>query len=130
MFRLRNRLLLAFLVATLVPLSVSLWVTSSLIERSLSLSSTREIEALSRALKDTGHEYYKQARETLRADVESGRVKPERFSLAQATTWPEEIGAFWEGEEKEEMQLAGDGGNVLQYMMRRDDGVWRFTHSM
>jgi cell division protein FtsB len=56
MSRLRNRLLAAFLFATLLPLSLSLWLTSALLERSLLLSSTREIDQLSKALVKTGRE--------------------------------------------------------------------------
>ncbi|MBI4910914.1 MAG: HAMP domain-containing histidine kinase [Acidobacteria bacterium] len=130
MFRLRNRLLLAFLVATLVPLSISLWVTSSLLERSLAHSSTREIEQLSQALKETGREYYRQAREMLRADAEAGRARAEKFPLAQKAGWPESIAEFHEGGEKEEMSLGGDGGNLLHYMVRREDGVWRYARPL
>lgn len=130
MFRLRNRLLLAFLVATLVPLSLSLWVTSSLLERSLSHSSTHEIEQLSSALKDTGREFYRQMKDSLRADAEAGRARPEKFPLAARASWPEDVAEFYSSGEKDEMSLTGDGGNVLQYLVRRDDGVARFQRSL
>ena len=77
MNRLRNRLLLAFLLAALGPLVVSLWLTSALLERSLSLNSTREVDSLSKALRATGRELYQQACENLRAAVEAGRIRPE-----------------------------------------------------
>ncbi len=72
MNRLRNRLILIFLAATLVPLGVTLWITTSLLERSLTYTSTRELDELSKSLEKTGREYYQQARENLRVAAVSG----------------------------------------------------------
>ncbi|MCC6365109.1 MAG: HAMP domain-containing histidine kinase [Bryobacterales bacterium] len=130
MNRLRNRLLLAFLVATLAPLSIALWVTASLLERSLSLSTTREIDELSNALRSTGREYYQQSREILRADAEAGRSKPEKLSAAHSASWPAEVKAFWESKDRERFQLGGEGGSRIEYLVRRDDGVWRYTRPL
>ena len=47
MNQLRNRLVLIFLAATLIPLGVTLWITTSLLDRSLSYASTRELDELS-----------------------------------------------------------------------------------
>lgn len=130
MNRLRNRLLLAFLLATLGPLILTLWVTASLVERSLSLSSTREIDELSKALKATGREYYLLSREVLRTAADTGRVKPERLALPQKKTWPPEVTAFWESQEAERFFVAGGKGNRLDLLVRREDGVWRYTRSL
>lgn len=127
MKRLRNRLLAAFLLATLAPLALSLWVTSSLLERSLSLSSTREIDELSQALEMAGREFYQQAREVLRSSAEAGKVRPTRFDLARRTSWPPDVQTFWESSEPERFLLAGDRGNQLHYLVRRDDAVLRYS---
>ena len=44
MNRLRNRLIGIFLAATLVPLAATLWITTSLLDRSLSYASTGEMK--------------------------------------------------------------------------------------
>src|SRR3712207_7712461 len=52
--RIRTRLLLVFLAATLVPVGATLFVTWRLLEHSISLNSTRELDETSRALELTG----------------------------------------------------------------------------
>ena len=44
MNRLRNRLIAIFLAATLAPLAATLWITTSLLDRSLSYASTGELD--------------------------------------------------------------------------------------
>ena len=57
MNRLRNRLILIFLAATLVPLGVTLWITTSLLEHSLTYTSTGELDEISKSLEKTGRVY-------------------------------------------------------------------------
>ena len=83
MNRLRNRLILAFTVATLAPLAVTLWITDALFEHSLRYANTKELDELSRALERTGREYYQQLRETLKADAASGKLAPARVRHVQ-----------------------------------------------
>jgi two-component system, NtrC family, nitrogen regulation sensor histidine kinase NtrY len=78
MNRLRNRLILIFVVATAVPLGITLWITTSLLDRSLRLASTAELDQMSRSLESTGRSLYQRTREALRRDLEAGRVKPEK----------------------------------------------------
>src|SRR6185295_20190533 len=99
-----------------------LWVTSALVERSLSFQSTRESESLSLALEKTGRELYQQARENLRTAVESGRVTPQRFPIAQRSKWPSDVVLFWEGKEPQQFLLSGERGTELQLLQRRQDG--------
>jgi hypothetical protein len=44
--RLRNRLILIFLVATLAPLAATIWITTSLLEESIDTSSTIRLDTL------------------------------------------------------------------------------------
>src|SRR5205085_2154475 len=46
--RLRNRLIVIFLAATLAPLAATLWITMSLLELSLSYASTGELDEISK----------------------------------------------------------------------------------
>ncbi len=130
MKRLRNRLLLAFLLAVLGPLAVSLWVTSALLERSLSLSSTREIDTLSQALRATGRELYQLACENLRASVEAGRLRPERFAIAGRASWPPDVSAFYESGRQEGFVLTGANSDKLEMLVRRHDAILRYTRPM
>ena len=56
--RLETRLLLVFLAATLVPVAVTVWIATTLLERSLDHGSTRELDTLSKSLEKTGREFY------------------------------------------------------------------------
>ena len=65
MNRVRNRLIAAFLAATLVPLSATVWITTSLIDRSLGYATTGELDRLSRTLEATVRQFYQREREAL-----------------------------------------------------------------
>lgn len=130
MNRLRSRLVLAFLLATLAPLGVTLWITTSLLERSLSLSSTREIEELSRALEKTGREFYRQSREMLRADAAAGKVKGRRFPVTVKEQWPSEVVSFWDSGQPDRFELAGELGGELLYLVRSSDAVTRYSRNL
>ena len=47
---LRNRLIAAFLASTLVPLAATVWITTSLLDRSLRYATTGELDRLSRQI--------------------------------------------------------------------------------
>ena len=79
MNRLRNRLTAAFLVATVIPLIATLWLTTSLLERSLSFATTEELDNLSKSLERTAREYYQQTKENLREDALAGRVPAQTY---------------------------------------------------
>ena len=76
--RLRNRLIFVFLAATLAPVAATLWLTTSLLDRSLSYSYPAEIDELSRSLEVTGRELYQRTRDSLKTDASAGRLKPSR----------------------------------------------------
>lgn len=118
MNRLRNRVILVFLAATLGPLAATLWITVSLLQRSLSYATTAELDTVSRSLETTAREYYRQARERLRHDVAEGRIQP----VPIAAPWPEPVRDFWESGSTERFYLTGDRGNVLNYVVRSQSG--------
>ena len=82
--RLRNRLIGIFLAATLVPLAATLWITTSLLDRSLSYASTGELDRLSRSLQRTGKELYQRACDSLKNDALSGRAATSAFRRGRA----------------------------------------------
>jgi len=125
--RLRNRLILVFLAATLPPLAVTLWITTSLLERSLRYTATRELDEVSTALERTARELYQRERESLRREAHAGKLTAESYPLTQRGRWPAAIGQFWQSGEAERFLLAGNQGDRLEYLLRRPEEVHRFS---
>ena len=119
MNRLRNKLILIFLAATVVPWGATLWITTSLLDLSLRYGSTRELDALSRSLKETGREYYRQACDDLKAAAVGGRVTPEHYDERNAAAWSEALRSFWASGDGERFMRSGSQGDRLDYFVRR-----------
>jgi two-component system nitrogen regulation sensor histidine kinase NtrY len=120
--RIRNRLIAAFLMATLVPFAATIWITTSLLDRSLGYATTGELDRLSRTLEATVRQLYQREREALRQDALSGRAAPTTYVVAQADGWPGPVRAFWDSGEAERFGLSGDRGDHVDYLRRRPDG--------
>lgn len=119
MTRLRSRLIAAFVLATLLPLGVTLWLTLRLVDRSLELAPLTELNTVTDSLERTGRELMKQAREQLRKDAADGRLKPQAAS--EEALDPNDPEAF---------ALRGEGGDELHYYVRRDGKVWVYSRSL
>src|SRR5262245_10650756 len=130
MNRLRNKLVIAFLAATVVPLAATLWIAASLLDRSLAFTTTKEIDELSKSLEQTAREFYQQARENLKADATAGRVPPVQFAATHKENWPVPIREFQESTEAERFALSGNGGEHLEYLVRRGDDVWIYSRDL
>lgn len=128
--RLRNRLILGFFAATLLPLSLTLWMTLNLLEQSLLLAPTRELDDVSRSLEKVGREFYQRSRESLKTDATQGRLQPRHYILGDRKTWPGEIVDFWDSLEPERFALSGPDGDQLDYLVRRDGEVLRYTEAL
>jgi nitrogen fixation/metabolism regulation signal transduction histidine kinase len=125
--RLRNRLILLFLGATLIPLGATLWITTLLLDRSLAYSTTRQIDELSKSLEKTGRAFYQRARESLKADAEASRIKPEQYLAPNRSAWPAAVAEFYESGQRERFAVAGEQGDRLSYMTRNGGGVAVYT---
>src|SRR5208282_875584 len=123
MNRLRNRLILVFVVATLAPLGVLGWISVRMLHYSLSLSSTPQLDQISQSLQRTGHELFRRAKESLKQDAVSGRISPSMFPIASKSQWPTAIQEFFSSGEVESFDLEGNQGDRLDYLVRRADGV-------
>ena len=130
MNRLRNRLIGIFLAATLVPLAATLWITTSLLDRSLSYASTGELDRLSRSLQKTGKELYQRACDALQADALSGRLEPTRFTPGQQPPWPPPIKSFYDSGEPARFLRSGHDGDRIEYLARRGGEVWQWSTSL
>jgi two-component system nitrogen regulation sensor histidine kinase NtrY len=128
--RLRNRLILVFVAATVVPLAVTLWITTALLDKSLSLASTRELEVVSQSLESTGRALYQQARQSLKSKAASGQLTPERFENAKRRNWPEALEEFADSDDREQFIITGANGDQLQYMVRRKDEILVYTQPL
>ncbi len=119
---LRTRLALVFVVATLVPLGATLWLTEVLLDASLRPAD--QLSSLSHALENTGREYYRLAREKLKSDALTGHVPPQKFALPSLPPVAQE---FWESGEADGFKRAGAGDSQLLYLVRTPQGVSIWT---
>jgi len=121
--RLRNRLVLLFVAATLAPVAATVWIAGSLLEHSLSYSTTGQVDALSKALEATGREFYQRSRESLKQDAQAGRLTPRTYAAADLPDAPAALRNFFESGEAERFVLSTDADNRLLYLVRRAGGV-------
>ncbi len=130
MNRLRNRLIVVFAVATLVPLLVTAWISVVLLEPSFSLASTKELDQVSRSLEKTGRELYQRVRESLKEDAEIGRIAPQRLLPADQPRWPGAVQEFFSSNESEHFALAGNHGDRMDYLVRHGNEIWVYSTSL
>jgi nitrogen fixation/metabolism regulation signal transduction histidine kinase len=123
MNRLRNRLIVAFLAATVLPFAATLWISTSLLDRSLAYATTGELDRLSRTLEATVRQFYQREREALKRDAQSGGAAPTRYVVADAASWPDAVRAYWQSGEAERFSVSGAGGDHLDYMRRTEGGA-------
>jgi len=123
MHSLRAKLIAAFIIATLMPLGATIWITTSLLERSLGYATTAELDRLSRTMEGTVRQFYQRERDSLKQEALDGRVAPTSYAVASLSAWPEEVRAFWESGEPERSSLSGPGGDHLDFMHKSAGGV-------
>lgn len=123
MSQLRNQLIAAFVIATLVPVGATVWFALLLLERSVGYATVEDLDRLSQTLETTARQFYQLERETLRLDAEAGRVQARRYDTSETTAWPESIRSFWDSGEAERFGLAGDGGERIELLRRTSVGV-------
>ncbi len=127
--RLRWKLVLLFLAATLLPLGAILWVSSALMARSLAFVETDDLTRLSASLERVTREYYRQSRDELRDDAGASRLQPQRFPAATRSAWPAEVQQFADSSDGERFVLSEPDGDELHYLVRRGADVWRYSRT-
>ncbi len=120
---LRNRLILVFLAATLAPLGATLWVTTTLLKLNLNESAVYQLDAMAQSLGRIGRELFAQ----LKQQAQAGRLEPVRYSETNRTTWPDAVKAFVDSDQQEHFVTAGEGGDTLEYLVRKGPEVWVYT---
>ena len=119
---LRTRLVGAFVLATLVPLVATIWIATSLIERSLAYAHVEELDRVSRTLEGTARQLYQRERSALKEEAGAGRIAPDRFAITAISSWPEAVREFRESTEPERFVLSGPGGDHLDLLQRDGHG--------
>ena len=115
---LRSRLIAAFLASTLVPLGATVWITTTLLDRSLRYATTTDLDRLSRTLENTAKQFYQRERDALKQDAAAGRTPATTYAAADAAQWPEAVRSFADSGEAERFGVSGPGGERLDYMRR------------
>ena len=118
MYRLRTRLIAAFLASTLVPLGATVWITTSLLDRSLRYATTGELDRLARTLETTAKQFYQRERDALKQDALAGHTVPVFYAAANASEWPDSIRSFWDSGEPERFGVSGTNGERIEYARR------------
>jgi len=128
--RLRNKLILVFLAATVVPWGATLWMTTSFLDRSLRYRATRELDDLSQSLHRTGLAFYNQACQDLKNDAAASRVAPQRFAAKDLAAWAEPLRSFWSSGDQDGCVREGAEGDRLEYYVRRPDEVLVYSRAL
>lgn len=115
---LRNRLIAAFLASTLLPLVATVWITTTLLDRSLRYATTGELDRLSRTLESTAKQFYQRERDALKEDALAGRARPTLHDPSPGSTIPEPVRSFWDSGESERFVVSGINGERVDYMRR------------
>src|SRR5262249_30507480 len=125
MNRLRNRLILVFVLATLLPLCLTLWTALNLLDvsRGIFESPLAQLDEVSKSLEFTGQKLYQQTRDTLRRDATESRVMPRHLEPSKAQS-------FWDSRAPEQFELSGEGGDTLDYYVRGANEVLVYSRPM
>jgi signal transduction histidine kinase len=130
--RLRNRLILVFVAATLVPLVATVWITTYLmrVDQALGAASTARALAAADQLKQTSRAYFQMASLDLKRRALAGEVAPQRYAAPDRVHWPEVVRDFAESGDSERFSAVGDEGNRLEYLVKHGDDVWAYSSAI
>ncbi|MEO8592494.1 MAG: ATP-binding protein [Candidatus Solibacter sp.] len=132
MNRLRNRLVAIFLAATLAPLAMTIWITTSLLEESVDTdtSSAARLDTVSKSLKITARELYDRASDDLRRKARVDEIEPRKYLPIDRAAWPEAVKIFSGGLEGDRVVRAGPDGSRLEYLVRHGNEIWVYSESL
>jgi len=122
--RLRNRLILIFLAATLAPLAATIWVTTSLLEESIDTSNTARLDTLSKTLTRVTKDFYARACADLKRQAQAGELQPRKYAPIDRAAWPDSVKSFAGTLEGEHFFRGGNDGDRLDYLVRHGDEIW------
>ena len=127
MNRLRTKLVLIFLAATLAPLALTIWVTTSLLEESVDTTNTARLDTVSKTLKRVTGEFYTRACADLKRQAESGELAARKYSPLERSGWPDDVKTFAGSLDSEHFYRTGNEGDRLEYLVRRGEEIWAWS---
>jgi len=127
---LRSRLITVWLIATLPPLGLTLWLGHALLQKSLRQAPVAELERTAGLLEATARRLYQNEREALRREVAAGRVEAEKLDFAFRASWPQDAQEFLRSDADELIELGGVRGGELRMFVRKPDGVWMYRRGL
>src|ERR1700681_2517610 len=123
----RTRLIVGFMIATLAPLAITVAISIWVLQFSLSIASTKDLDELSKSLEKTGRELYRRTRESLQHDAAAGTIAPQRFDALNRAQWPADVVDFAEAAQPERVILAGNKGDRMDFLVRHDRQIWVYS---
>lgn len=130
MKRLRHKLILIFLAATLIPTAAILWMEIVLLRHSLSYVVTDDLDRLSKSLEAIAREYYRQSCESLKKEAASGASPDVRFAAGDLFRASASLKAFWESGERDRCELGTPDGERLYYLVRQDSEILVYSKGL
>jgi len=124
--RLRNRLILIFLAATLVPLVGTMWYTTSLLQLTNLQPAADQVKTLSQSLLRTSKELYQRDSADLKAHAQKSEIAPRKFAAAGRDSWPEAVRQFAESEDAERFDYEQESSR-MDYLVRHKADVWVYS---
>ena len=115
---LRNRLIAAFLASTPAA-RATVWITTSLLDRSLRYATTGELDQPVPTLAElTAKQFYQRERDALKQDaLAAGDARRPTWRRTRRSGLSE-IRSFWESGEAERFTVSGTSGERVDYMRR------------
>jgi nitrogen fixation/metabolism regulation signal transduction histidine kinase len=129
MNRLRNRLILIFLAATLLPLGATMWYTTKLLEPTSFQSAAAQVKTLSQSLVRTSKELYQRDSADLRAHAQKGDLTPQKFAANARDSWPDTVKAFADTGDTERFNYSPENSR-LDYLVRHAGDVWVYSSDL
>ena len=120
---LRGKLLGVWLMVTLLPLALTLWLGHRLIDHSLSLAPIKELDRVSSQMQTAAREHYHAQSMALQQEVAEGRAHAQVYPMEARGRWPEAVREFWESGEPQRVRIAGSKGDRLELAKRTERGV-------
>jgi nitrogen fixation/metabolism regulation signal transduction histidine kinase len=123
----RTRLIVGFAIATLAPVAIIVAIAISVLQYTLSVSPTHELDELSTSLQKTGKALYQRTSDSLKQDAVSGKIAPTQWHAADRAHWPSDVQEFADTPDADRIVLAGTGGDRMDYLVRHDKDVWVYS---
>jgi two-component system, NtrC family, nitrogen regulation sensor histidine kinase NtrY len=129
MNRLRNRLILIFLAATLLPLGATMWYTTSLLQLTTLRGTASQVDTLSQSLTRTSRELYQRDSADLKSHAQKGDIEPRKFASAAHDSWPDGAQNFAASPDPERFAYDQETSR-LDYLVRHGADVWMYSQTL